>query len=231
MSLPAKPSLLLLLMRRSSRRLEGVVVIISVVSFLSLLLLLFLLFLLSRCCCCCYYFYYFLSLLFLLFLLFLFIVVVVVAIISIVSFSLLLLLLLVVVLAKWISQILKKIVFRWNLNMLLLLLLAFMIIVDIFENLKLWKYSRILQTRDLANEYKFQEDDGSLPPDMRWVEVLLLDDGSFLPFMRWVQVYWNFLELYLTLSYNRQVNNLLAYAGYNWLSYVVPSFIRFMFIF
>jgi len=52
------------------------------------------------------------------------------------------------------------------------------------------KTGRILQTRDLANEYKFQEDDGSLPPDMR------------------------------------QVNNLLAYAGYNWLSYVVPSFIR-----
>ena len=29
------------------------------------------------------------------------------------------------------------------------------------------KYSRILQTRELANEYSFQEDDGSLPADMR----------------------------------------------------------------
>ena len=31
----------------------------------------------------------------------------------------------------------------------------------------LMKYFRILQTRELANEYSFQEDDGSLPPDMR----------------------------------------------------------------
>merc|ERR1712038_397558 len=53
------------------------------------------------------------------------------------------------------------------------------------------KTGRILQTRDLANEYSFQEDDGTLPPDMR------------------------------------QVNNLLAYAGFGWLSYIVPSFIRF----
>merc|ERR1719150_2880482 len=52
------------------------------------------------------------------------------------------------------------------------------------------KTGRILQTRDLANEYSFQEDDGTLPPDMR------------------------------------QVNNLLAYAGFGWLSYIVPSFIR-----
>jgi dehydrogenase/reductase SDR family protein 1 len=52
------------------------------------------------------------------------------------------------------------------------------------------KTGRILQTRELANEYSFQEDDGRLPPDMR------------------------------------QVKNLLAYAGYGWLSYVVPSFIR-----
>ena len=34
-----------------------------------------------------------------------------------------------------------------------------------------FEYFRILQTRDLANEYSFQEDDGSLPPDMRWARM------------------------------------------------------------
>ena len=33
------------------------------------------------------------------------------------------------------------------------------------------KYFRTLQTRDLANEYSFKENDGSLPPDMRWVQM------------------------------------------------------------
>ena len=37
----------------------------------------------------------------------------------------------------------------------------------------------------------------------------------------------NLCELHSIFFCNRQVNNLLAYAGFGWLSYIVPSFIRF----
>jgi len=52
------------------------------------------------------------------------------------------------------------------------------------------KTGRIVQTMDLALEYGFKEDDGSLPIDMR------------------------------------QMNNLLDFYGYGWLSFLFPSFIR-----
>ena len=53
------------------------------------------------------------------------------------------------------------------------------------------KYLRILQTRDLANEYSFQEDDGTLPPDMRW--------RHFLPCVLWIAFAFDHLLICICL--------------------------------